>query len=144
MTTLELVSEAMQALQSETNTYPQGVQIWMKVMGLSFLASVFFVYAKTGARWVLAALLLNLLGLLVGKMLFPEASRTEIGTFVHIAFWLPILVALWLPQHRLSIARDVRSAFDWVYAVWLYWASGLLAISLLLDLRSAYVILTAS
>ena len=140
---LELVSEAVHALQAETTSYPQGVQIWMKVMGLSFLASVLFVYAKPGARWILAALVLNLLGLLVGKMIFPEASRTEIGTFVHIVFWLPILCALWIPQQRLTFTRDVSSVFDWIYAIWLCWASGLLAISLVLDLRTGFMILSA-
>jgi hypothetical protein len=140
---LELVSEAVHALQAETASYPQGVQLWMKVMGLSFLASVVFVYAKPGARWIFAALVLNLLGLLVGKMIFPEASRTEIGTFVHIAFWLPILGALWIPQQRFSFTRDVSSVFDWIYAIWLCWASGLLAISLVLDLRTGFMILSA-
>ena len=141
---LEIVSEAMQALQAETTTYPQGVQIWMKVMGLSFLASILFVYAKTSARWILAALVLNLLGLLVGKVLFPEASRTEIGTFVHLAFWLPILYWIWRPGQRLSFSQDVTTAYDWAYAIWLCWASGLMAISLLLDLRAGLGMVFAS
>jgi len=75
-------------------------------------------------------------------MMFPEAIRTQLGTFVHIAFWLPILCALWLAPRRLSFTRDVSSVFDWVYAIWLCWASGLLAISLVLDLRSGFMILS--
>jgi hypothetical protein len=140
----EQVIDAVQTLQIETTTYPQGVQVWMKLMGISFLASILFVYNRVGARWILAALLLNLFGLVVGKMIFPDASRTEIGTFVHLAFWLPILWIMWRPNQRLSFARDVNSALDWLYAIWLCWASGLLAVSLVLDLRTAFSILSGA
>ena len=51
---LELITEAVTALQSETAPYPDNVQLWMKLMGLSFLASLLFVYSKAGARWILA------------------------------------------------------------------------------------------
>jgi hypothetical protein len=43
---LELAREAAIALQSEADTYPQGVQIWMKVMAASFFAGIFFAYSK--------------------------------------------------------------------------------------------------
>ena len=77
------MNDAITALQAETTTYPQNVQIWMKLMAGSFLVSIIFVYSKTGARWILAAFVLNGLGLVIGKMLFPEVSRTLIGTSVH-------------------------------------------------------------
>ena len=35
---LDLVTNAVTALQAETALYPLAVQIWMKVMGSSFLA----------------------------------------------------------------------------------------------------------
>ena len=92
---LELFTEAVTALQSETASYPDNVQIWMKLMGMSFLASVFFVYSKAGARWILLALVCNILGLIIGKVVFPDASRTVIGTCVHLLFWTPILWAVW-------------------------------------------------
>ena len=56
---LDLITEAVSALQAETSSYSGNVQIWMKVMGASFLASIVFVYSKSGARWILAALILN-------------------------------------------------------------------------------------
>jgi hypothetical protein len=68
------------ALETETASYPHAVQIWMKVMGASFLASLVFVRSKTGARWIFAALVLNIMGLVIGKIAFPDASRTAIGT----------------------------------------------------------------
>ena len=92
---LDLVTEAVRALQEETSSYPQNVQIWMKLMGVSFLASIVFIHSRVGARWILAALLLNILGLIVGKMTFPDESRTVIGTYIHVMFWPAILWAVW-------------------------------------------------
>ncbi|MFQ3325171.1 MAG: hypothetical protein ACI90U_003006 [Pseudomonadales bacterium] len=133
---LELVREAAIALQSETNTYPQGVQIWMKVMGASFFAGIFFAYSKVGARWIFAALLLNILGLVIGKLVFPEESRTVIGTYVHIVFWPPILWAVWRSAKKLSFASQTNNFYDWAYIAWLAWASMLMLISLAFDFRT--------
>jgi hypothetical protein len=133
---LDLIKEAVTALQGETATYPQNVQVWMKLMAGSFLASVIFVYSRVGARWVLAALLLNILGLVVGKMLFPDESRTVIGTYVHILFWPAILWAVWRTARHLSFSRQANSFFDWAYIVWLAWASLLMSISLAFDFRA--------
>ena len=133
---LDLVSEAVTALQAETVTYPQSVQIWMKLMGGSFLASIVFVHSRAGARWILAALILNILGLVIGKMIFPEESRTVIGTCVHILFWPAILWAVWRSVEHLSFSREVNGLFDWVYIAWLAWAGLLMAISLFFDFRT--------
>jgi hypothetical protein len=133
---LDLVREAVTALQEETTTYPQNVQIWMKLMGGSFLASIVFVRSRIGSRWILAALLLNIVGLVVGKMAFPDASRTVIGTYVHILFWPPMLWAVWHSTRQLSISREANSFFDWIYIVWLAWASILMSISLVFDFRT--------
>ena len=51
---LDLIKEAVSARQGETATYPQNVQIWMKLMAGSCLASVIFVDSRVGARWILA------------------------------------------------------------------------------------------
>lgn len=133
---LDVVTQAVTALQAETATYPHGVQLWMKLMGVSFLASILFVHAKTGARWILAALVLNLLGLVVGKMAFPEASRTVIGTCVHLLFWPAILLAVWRPARFKANFERSGGAFGRVYVAWLVWASLLMSISLVLDVRT--------
>jgi hypothetical protein len=133
---LDLVREAVTALQAETATYPQNVQIWMKLMGGSFLASIIFVRSRVGSRWILAALLLNILGLVLGKMTFPDESRTVIGTYVHILFWPAILWAVWRSANHLSFSREANSLFDWAYIVWLAWASLLMSISLFFDFRT--------
>ena len=133
---LDLVREAVMALQEETTTYTQNVQLWMKLMGVSFLISIFFVRSKIAARWVLAAFLLNVLGLVIGKMTFPEESRTVIGTYVHILFWPAILWAIWLSSASLSFSRETNSHFDWIFIAWLAWASLLMSISLVFDFRT--------
>ena len=133
---LDLVTNAVTALQAETASYPQAVQIWMKVMGLSFLVSLVFVRSKTGARWIFAALILNIMGLVIGKIAFPDASRTAIGTYVHLLFWPAILWAVWSSARQLSFSRQQNRTFDWIYIVWLGWASLLMSISLVFDVRS--------
>ena len=137
---LDLITEAVTALQAETSSYPENVQIWMKLMGLSFLASIVFVYSKTGARWILAALILNILGLVVGKIIFPEQSRTVIGTYVHILFWPALLWAAGRSIVPLILSQKVNVLFDWVYIAWLSWACLLLCISLAFDFRSLFFI----
>ncbi|MEP5764852.1 MAG: hypothetical protein ABJ308_09665 [Halieaceae bacterium] len=139
---LEIITEAASALQAETSTYPEAVQIWMRLMGLSFLCSIFFVYTKPGARWILLALLLNLLGLLVGKITFPEQSRTAIGTCVHLLFWPPLLWAVWRPAPRRALFNQLRGYFDRIYFVWLCWASLLMSVSLILDARTLVMMLS--
>jgi hypothetical protein len=133
---LDLITNAVTALQAETASYPQAVQIWMKVMGASFLTSVVFIRSRTGARWIFAALALNLMGLVMGKLAFPDASRTTIGTYVHLLFWPAILWAVWCSARLLSLSRQQNRAVDWIYIVWLGWASLLMSISLVFDFRT--------
>ena len=133
---LDLVLNAITALQTETASYPDHVQIWMKIMGVSFLFSIIFLYSRTGARWIFAALVLNILGLILGKIAFPDESRTAIGTIVHLLFWPAILWAVWSSSRHLLYSRQGTSLFSWVYIVWLAWASALMSISLFFDLRT--------
>lgn len=133
---LDIVREAVTALQNETATYPQNIQIWMKLMGVSFVASIVFVRSTVGSRWILAALLLNIFGLVLGKITFPDESRTVIGTYVHILFWPAILWAVWRSVEHLSFSRQANSFFDWAYITWLAWASLLMCISLAFDFRT--------
>ena len=133
---LDLVTNTITALQAETASYPYAVQTWMKVMGMSFVASLVFVRSKTGARWIFAALIVNIAGLVIGKMVFPDASRTVIGTYVHLLFWPAILWAVWGSAREHSLCSKQNRTFDWIYVVWLGWASLLMSISLVFDIRT--------
>ena len=139
---LELISEAMSSLQSESATYPHNVQIWMKVMAASFLASLLFVYSKKAARWILLVLVINICGLIAGKLLFPEASRTELGTWVHLLFWPPLLWAAWRAKRQQPPLYRAKGVYDWVYTCWFYWACLLVLISLVLDARTLFSMLS--
>jgi hypothetical protein len=108
----------------------------MKVMGVSFLFSIVFLYSRPGARWIFAALVLNILGLILGKIVFPDVSRTVIGTIVHLVFWPAILWAVWRSSRHLLFPQEGTSLFNWIYIVWLAWASVLMSISLFFDLRT--------
>ena len=105
-------------------------------MGGSFLISIIFVYSRVGARWIFTALVLNILGLVLGKIVYPDASRTVIGTFVHLVFWPAILWAVWRSTRQLLFSREAKSLFNWIYIAWLAWASSLMSISLYFDLRT--------
>ena len=135
---LDMITNAVTALQAETASYPQAVQVWMKVMGVSFLASVVFIRSRVGARWIFAALALNIMGLVVGKIAFPDASRTVIGTYVHLLFWPAILWAVWRSAGQLTLSRYQNRAVDWIYLAWLGWACLLMSISLVFDARTFF------
>ena len=137
---LEVISETVIALRAETALYPSAVQIWMKIMGFSFLAGIFFAFNKVGARWFLAAVVLNIMGLVVGKLVFPDATRAEIGAVVHLLFWAPILWVVWRSAIRPTFSGTANGFYNRVYLVWLYWASLLMAISLVFDLRAVVLL----
>ena len=136
---IDLIAQAITSLQLESSSYSEGVQTWMKVMGFSFLASLLFVRNKVAARWILAALVLNILGLISGKILFPGESRTMIGTYVHLVFWPPILCAVWRTCRHHSLSQHFQTRFDGFHTVWLIWACSLMAISLVFDARTLIV-----
>jgi hypothetical protein len=108
----------------------------MKLMGGSFLGSIIFVYSKPTARWILAALILNILGLVIGELAFPETGRTVIDTYVHLLFWTPTLWIVCRGAKRCSFSRQTNSLFDCIYIIWLVWASLLIFISLIFDFHS--------
>lgn len=137
---LTLISDAITSLQLETATYSHNVQIWMKVMAGSFLISILFVRTKPGARLILAALLLNIMGLIIGKIIFADASRTQLGTYVHVLFWPAILWVLIKTESLLL--KTIQSPYDWAYVIWLCWACLLMCISLFFDFRTLITLLT--
>lgn len=134
---LDLIREAMAANQAEAATYSQGVRIWMAVMSIAFLSSVIFAPWKAGARWILAATLVNILGLILIKACFPAFSRTMIGTSVHLIFWTPVLWMIWKPSAATRRISDFEGHSGLIYRVWLLAASAIMATSLVLDARTA-------
>ncbi|MFT7528076.1 MAG: hypothetical protein ACI9LY_003236 [Arenicella sp.] len=137
---LEPIFEAVTQLQIEASSYSSGIQIWMKVMAFSFLGSLIFVYSKKGARWILAAFLINVVGLIVVKIGFNDLTRTEIGTYIHLIFWTPILFLVWKSQSRPTLSKGASSIANLSYLVWICWASLLMLISIVLDARQLIIL----
>ena len=137
----EPIATAFNLLQLEAATYPQGVQVWMKLMAASLLAGLLFAYWRKGARWILAALLINIVGLIIIKMIMPDLTRSEIGTFIHLIFWPPILWQVWNPANRQTFRRPTSAIAGIAYFAWLGWASLVMMISLVLDFRNIITIL---
>ncbi|MAZ88498.1 MAG: hypothetical protein CL693_12725 [Cellvibrionaceae bacterium] len=133
---MELIQEAIFSLQQETLSYTAGVQLWMKTMALSFVASVLFVYWRVGARWILAGFLVNVIGLIVIRVMWPEFSRTSVGTVIHLLFWPWVLYGVWLSVKTDLLSQQRFRALDWIYYIWLGWASVLMGISLVFDARN--------
>ncbi len=128
----ETLAEAMLALQTEAAAYPDGVRLWMRVMGGSLFLSVLFIPWKNGARWVLLLTIATVLGLIIGKVLFPDLARDTIGQVLHLVLWPFALYALWRASER---AADGISKVDVVYRFWRYWVSAVIVVSLILDAR---------
>ncbi len=135
----EPILEAITQLQLEASSYPSGVQIWMKVMAVSFLGSLLFVYSKKGARWILAAFVINVVGLIVVKTIFNDLTRTEIGTYIHLIFWTPVLFLVWKSKSRPTLSKGTSSIANLSYLVWIPWASLLMLISIVLDARQLMI-----
>ena len=132
---LDVLNNAFLALQAESSSYPEPVRIWMRVLAISFIVSVVFIRSQSGARWILAAFLINVTGLITGKVMFPDLSRTLMGTSIHIIFWPIALWAVWRPAARPSMNLP-EGVFDRFYVAWILWISILISISLVLDART--------
>ena len=99
----------------------------MKVMSLSFLAGLAVAWFERRALWLVAIMALTALSLIAVKSGWPDLSRARIGAVAHLALWPFALAALWwrssAPLHR-------------VFRLWRLWVSGLIAVSLSLDLAA--------
>jgi predicted anti-sigma-YlaC factor YlaD len=111
----------------------------MKVMAFSFLGSLLFVYSKKGARWILAAFLINVAGLIVVKTIFNDLTRTQIGSYLHLIFWTPILFLVWKSKNRPTLDKAKSSIAKLSYLTWLTWVSLLMLASIVLDARQLII-----
>jgi hypothetical protein len=130
------VYDAFQALQQEAASYPDGVRIWMRVMGLSFFAGIFFAPWRREALWVVLMAASTLVLLVVGKSLDPSLSRSLSGSVIHLVLWPLALWLLWSPAARAHReARPQQGFWHHVFLWWLVWVTALIFISLVLDAR---------
>lgn len=129
----EELMEAISILTDEASAYSGGVRMWMRLMAASLFFSIIFVLHKGGARWVLAIAVITAMGMVIGKVIFPELPRATIGTTLHLVLWPFVLVALWRSSERKIV---VATKIDIAHRFWRYWVSALVILSLLLDGRT--------
>ena len=139
---LELLRDAITANQAEAATYPEGVILWMRVMAMAYLSSVAFVIWKSGARWVLFALVVNVVSLVMVRAAFPDFTRHAIGTGTHLVFWSLALFMVWRPGVKERREDDFKGPIGALYRVWLIMVSLIMATSLLLDAWSVLRVFT--
>ena len=101
---------------------PAGVKAWVAWLFLVNAASVLFV-RRSEARWVLAAMVLNILGMAALLRLYGGGPHTSLP---HVVLWTPLLVYLGLRAKRIAAGPRVYAA----WAVLLFCSDG---ISLVLD-----------
>lgn len=133
----DTLRDAIAANQLEAAAYSPGVRVWMGVMGAALLSAVIFAPARSAARWVLAAAVVNIAGLILIKAAQPDLSRTVIGTVLHLVFWTPVLAINWRPAARAARRLHAPSPYNRVFSVWLVVVSLVMATSLVLDARIA-------
>lgn len=134
---LDAIRDAIAANQLDTRAYSDAVKAWMAVMGIALLSSVFFAPVRSGARWILSAAVLNIAGLILIRVAFPELDRTTIGTSIHLIYWTLVLAIIWRPTARASRQNMQPTLFQKIYGVWLVGVSAIMVTSLVLDLRTA-------
>jgi hypothetical protein len=130
---MEIIQSSWNMLQAEAASYHWGVQIWMRVMATSFAIGLVFAPWRSGARWIVAALIVNLIGLISIKAAYPNFSRADIGTFIHLIFWSFAMRMVWKKDARDALKKLPTSAINRIYLIWLIWASAVMTVSLLID-----------
>ena len=134
----ESVFEAITALRNEAAAYPDWVRVWMKIMSISFFAALVFGFFKRKALWIFAMMALTALGLIVSKIGWPTVPRSQAGAWIHLILWPTALWGLW---HGQNSENGILTKIDWVYTGWKFWVTGLIAISLVLDVREIITML---
>ena len=132
---MDQIAETISALQAEADAYSSSVRLWMNIMMIAFASSIIFVPFRRGARWILFAMLINILGLILIKSIFPEMSRTEIGAIIHLLFWPAALFLAWKASLP-SPTQTGRSFFQSMYLTWLGVVSLVITVSILFDART--------
>ncbi|MDE0952162.1 MAG: hypothetical protein OSA45_12900 [Halioglobus sp.] len=128
--------DAMNALQAEAATYSQGLQVWMRIMAVSYFAGIVFVPWRREALWIVLMAAFTFVLLVIGKMLEPTLTRVFLGSVVHLILWPWILLLLWSPAARIQRrADDSQGLWRYVFPAWLVWVTALIVISLVFDAK---------
>ena len=112
---------------------PRWVQVWIAIMGASFVSSVFFIRHHPPARWVLGCFLTGLMASWSVTTLFGWQPLSGLIAALHLIFWTPALL-------RLMQERAIRDAVT-AYSIWATWMTAVILFSFVFDLRDAWIYL---
>lgn len=133
---MDSIQSAIEALRTEAATYPDGVQLWMRVMSITYFLGLPLAFLNRRTLWIGGAAVLTAATLIVGKMLWPDVARDVIGAWAHIVIWPVALLATW----RSGDARPglAGGAGAKLVFVWALFASALMVVSLGLDVGGLF------
>ena len=114
---------------------PLWVQIWLIILGICLLSSVFFVRRHAVARWVIGGIIVSipLTPVLVRAMGFPFlGGAIALG---HLVFWMPAFVMLFLQRPFLDEQHSTP------FRVWAGAMTAAYAFSFIFDIRDTVIYL---
>lgn len=108
---------------------PMLFKMWLAIMGLSFLSSIFFVRSHKLPRYALVSFVS---GLCLTKFVLPQLGITVYSglvALIHVLLWLPVLI--------LILKKGLTPQLgDW-YSRWRLWLGTVISISMFFDIRDA-------
>lgn len=107
---------------------PAGVKVWLLWLFLLQLGTLAFL-RKTGARWVLIALVANMASMIALQKLHGGGPHMSIP---HLVFWTPLVAYLFA---KFSAIRKQGNA----YTAWVTLLIGSITASLILDFRNLLI-----
>lgn len=129
---LATVMRGFTLFQAETAQLPPAVLAWMWAMRIVFGGSVIFL-PRVGALVTFGTMLATAVLRFYAKGLYPDVPASHIGALVHVVLWLPLAAFL---LYSMRGQREPRgSHFDRVFAIWRPVVIGMLAVSLVFDVR---------
>ena len=120
--------------QAEIAQLSPAVLAWMWAMRIAFGASIVFL-PRAGAVATLGTMIATAVLRFYVKGSYPDMLAPQIGALTHVVLWIPLIVFL-LYSIRYQPAT-AGSRLDRAYTIWRVVAVGMLAVSLVFDIREA-------
>ena len=115
---------------------PLTMKLWLAAMLITNLAAVFFVRKHVAARWVLGAWLFSHAWIAILEGTGAYAVQGGLVSLGHIIVWAPALYALYRYRSEMKLPS--------VYGVWASLMLFFYGVSLIFDVRDAFIWLSAN
>lgn len=135
---LEVITNGRELYAADVAELPPQVQTWMIVMRVSFFSGIVFCLHRPAARWIVLAMALTALALFAGKGVWPTWELHELGGLTHLLLWPLALILAWRAR-KVSTWINEPAIVAMAFQLWLYWASLLILISLVLDVMALII-----